>query len=107
MAGRTPRILTTAVADAEARVSHEIAEEDLLAGTSLGRYRALCGETIFPAALGESARAICAGCAAARLQPELPQIQDCSRAARRGIAGVLRECVGVARCALQTSVTTA
>lgn len=107
MSGRPPRLLTTAVADAEARVSHEIAEEDLLAGSSLGRYRALCGEMVFPAALGEFPRAICAGCAAARLHPEYPQVQDCSRAARRGFAGALRECVGLARCALQTSATAA
>ena len=102
-AGRRLRSLTTAVADAEALVSHEIAEEDLVAGATLGRYRALCGEMVLPAALGEATRAVCAGCAAARLHPELPQGEGCSRAARRGIAGALRECVGIARCALQTA----
>lgn len=107
MPDRTPRPLTTAVASAEVLVLHEIAEEDLLTGSPLGVYRALCGALVLPAALGETSRAVCAGCAAARLHPELPAGQDCSRAARRGIASALRECAGMVRCALQTSAAAA
>ncbi|MFR9802557.1 hypothetical protein ACL02T_09675 [Pseudonocardia sp. RS010] len=78
---------------------HEVTEDEVVTGSADGVYRALCGQLILPASLAETPHGTCAGCAAARLHPELPMPDGYSRAWRRGIAGALRECAGLARCA--------
>ncbi|MCE0767396.1 hypothetical protein LWC35_31520 [Pseudonocardia kujensis] len=101
MSVRATRPACTPVVATTDPVVHEVAEDEMVAGTADGVYRALCGQLILPASLAETPHGTCAGCAAARLHSELPVPDGYSRSWRRGIAGAARECAGLARCAFR------
>lgn len=92
------RLACTSVAGPD-RIAHEVAEDELVAGSADGTYRALCGAVVLPASMTVTAQARCACCAAVRLHPELPDATGHTRAWRRGIGVALRECACFARCA--------
>lgn len=66
-------------------IEHEISDEAMTSGHPGGRYQALCGELIAPAALTEPPGRPCPGCAV-ELNP-LPELSSAdSHAQRRALA---------------------
>jgi hypothetical protein len=49
--------------DAQTRIMHRVAGDELLAGRRAGRYQALCGARLLGASLTEPGRGRCAECA--------------------------------------------
>lgn len=76
----------TAVEDG---LEHEVAAEDLSAGSVFGRYRALCGVVIGPVALMVPAGVPCRSCAVEVAPGPEPVVAD-ARRSRRAAASWLR-----------------
>jgi hypothetical protein len=51
------------VVDAQTRITHRVASDELLAGRIAGTYEALCGAQLLSASLTDPGRARCAECA--------------------------------------------
>lgn len=49
--------------DAQTRITHRVASDELLAGRIAGNYQALCGTQLLSASLTDPGRARCAECA--------------------------------------------
>jgi hypothetical protein len=83
-------------------LTHEVDELEVLAGR--GRYTAVCGELVSPAALTEAPGRRCRGCAAAFCPDLADVVAECpSRGARRARTVWLGACAAVMQTALRRS----
>ncbi|MGE3495468.1 MAG: hypothetical protein AB7N73_12305 [Gemmatimonadales bacterium] len=81
-------------------LTHEVDELEVLAGR--GRYTAVCGEMVSPAALTEATGRRCRGCAAAFCPDLADVVAECpSRGARRARSVWLGACAVVMQTALR------
>jgi hypothetical protein len=91
--GHRPRMQTTSITSQLDGLAHEIAEDDLLAGSTTGRYRAVCGAWVSPASLTAPPGRPCVACATEMAPaPTLATAEQHSRSVRRAVAVWLRTC---------------
>ncbi|NMH97321.1 hypothetical protein [Pseudonocardia acidicola] len=84
---------TTSITSQLDGLAHEIVEEDLLAGSTTGRYRAVCGAWVAPTSMTAAPGRPCVACTAALSPaPGLAASEQHSRSVRRAVSGWLRTC---------------
>ncbi|GEL27055.1 hypothetical protein PSU4_60090 [Pseudonocardia sulfidoxydans NBRC 16205] len=92
---------TTSMSSVVDGLAHDVEDTEVVAGRSRGRYVAMCGADVAPAALTAPSGRVCRSCAALRC-PELTDEpgQRPARAARRAQSRWLMACSAIMRTAL-------
>ncbi|MFC7655161.1 hypothetical protein ACFQV8_01560 [Pseudonocardia benzenivorans] len=97
-AARTVVGAATSVTSAADGLAHDVEDAEVLIGRPRGRYVAVCGAIVHPAALTAPAGRVCRSCAGLRVPDRTEEsMQQLARAARRAQSRWLATCSAIMR----------